>query len=178
MFPTAVDFLVGYWNKCCLWEIWNSFFTLLHQKQNDCHLRIFYQSYEDLLQVSLWSTSIQTMHQFQLCLFFVFCDPYVLAWFNKIITSLQMCYSFIYHSVRTVSNFVIIKISKSNIIISLSKYLWKVSLMFSILFALEFGARQLILPKMVSHFRCLPVATGCSELYQIFFVFLPFFGPR
>ena len=50
--------------------------------------------------------------------------------------------------------------------------------MFSILFALEFGARQLILPKMVSHFRCLPVATGCSELYQIFFVFLSFFGPR
>ena len=62
--------------------------------------------------------------------------------------------------------------------ISLSKYKWKVSSMFSILFALEFGARQLIPPEMVSDFRCLPVATGCSELHQIFFVFSSYFGPR
>ena len=135
-------------------------------------------------RTKIYSKYPSEVHQSKQCInfnsvcFLFFCDPYVLAWFNKIITSLQMCCSFIYHSVRTVSNFVIIKISKSNIIISLSKYLWKVSLMFSILFALEFGARQLILPKMVSHFRCLPVATGCSELYQIFFVFLPFVGPR
>ena len=62
--------------------------------------------------------------------------------------------------------------------ISLSKHKWKVSSMLSILFALEFGTRQLILPEMVSHYRFLPLATGCSELHQIFFVFLSFFGPR
>ena len=62
--------------------------------------------------------------------------------------------------------------------ISLSKYKWKVSSMFSTLFVLEFEARQLILPDMVSHFRCVLVATGCSELHQILFVFFSFFGPR
>ena len=62
--------------------------------------------------------------------------------------------------------------------ISLSKYKWKVSSIFSILLALEFGARRLILPEMISHFRCLPVATGCSELQQIFFVILSFCGLR
>ena len=49
--------------------------------------------------------------------------------------------------------------------ILLSKYKWKVYLMFSILFALEFGPRQFILTKMVLHFHYLPVATGCSELH-------------
>ena len=43
--------------------------------------------------------------------------------------------------------------------------------MFSILLALECEARQLILPKIVSHFGCLPVATGCSKLDLILFVF-------
>ena len=44
--------------------------------------------------------------------------------------------------------------------------------MFSIFFALEAGARQLILPEMVSHFCCcVPVATGCSELHEIFLCF-------
>ena len=56
--------------------------------------------------------------------------------------------------------------------ISLSKYKWKVSSMLSILFTLKFGARQLILPEMVSQFRCLQVATGSSELHKIFFVFV------
>ena len=74
----------------------------------------------------------------------------------------------------------ILVFGKSTILstISLSKYKWKVSSIFSILLALEFGARQLILPEMISHFRCLPVATGCSELHQIFFVFLSFCGLR
>ena len=57
-------------NKCGLWGIWNKFSTLLYQKENNCHLRIVYQSYEDLLQAFLWSTSIQVTHQFQLCLLF------------------------------------------------------------------------------------------------------------
>ena len=46
--------------------------------------------------------------------------------------------------------------------------------MFPILLALECDAKQLILPKMVSHFGCLPVATGCSKLDQILFVFCLF----
>ena len=62
--------------------------------------------------------------------------------------------------------------------ISLANYKWKVSSMFSILLALEFVARQLIQPEIVSHFCCLQVATRCSELHQIFVVFLSFFGPR
>ena len=71
---------------------------------------------------------------------------------------LSLCckrYSFIYPSVCAVNN-----------------------LMFSILFALEFGARQLILPKRVSHFRCLPVANGCSKFHQILFVLLSFFWTK
>ena len=48
--------------------------------------------------------------------------------------------------------------------------------MFSIWFALEFGVRQFILPEMVAHFRYLPVASRCFELYQTIFVFLSFFG--
>ena len=48
--------------------------------------------------------------------------------------------------------------------------------MFSVLFALELWVKQLILPKMVAHFRCLPVATRSFELYQTIFVFLSFFG--
>ena len=55
--------------------------------------------------------------------------------------------------------------------ISLSKYKWKVSSMFPILLALECRAWQLIPSEMVSHFRCVPVATGCSKLHQFFGVF-------
>ena len=146
-------FLVGCWNKCGLWEIWNSFLTLLNQKQDECHLRIVYQSYEDLLQVFLWSTSIQTKHQFPIC----FIRPCVFAWFIEVITSLQMSYSFIF--LMFVQSTILYKIS-------LSKCKWKVSSMFSVMFALEFGTIQLILPDMVSHFCCLPVANGCSELHQ------------
>ena len=29
LFPTAVFFLVGCWNKCGLWEIWNCFFDII-----------------------------------------------------------------------------------------------------------------------------------------------------
>ena len=80
---------------------------------------------------------------------------------------------------RAIVSFILVFVQSTTLfIISLSKYKWKVSLMFSILLPLEFRTRQLILPEMVSHFRCLPVATGRSELYQIFFVFLSFFGPR
>ena len=80
---------------------------------------------------------------------------------------------------RAIVSFILVFVQSTTLfIISLSKYKWKVSLMFSILFPLELRARQLILPEIVSHFRCLPVATGRSELYQIFFVFLSFFGPR
>ena len=104
LFPTAVFFLVGCWNKCGLWEIWNCFLTLLHQEQNDCHLKIVYQSYEDLFQIFLWSTSIQTKHQFQICLGFFF-DPCVLAWSTEVITSLQTWYSFIYPNVGGINNF-------------------------------------------------------------------------
>ena len=92
-------FLVGCWNKCGLWEIWNSFLTLLNQKQDECHLRIVYQSYEDLLQVFLWSISIQTTHQFQFCLVF---------WAHvHLLDSLKLSlrckrYSFIYSSVCAV----------------------------------------------------------------------------
>ena len=112
-----------------------------------------YQSYEDLLQVFLWSTSIQTKHQFPIC----FIRPCVFAWFIEVITSLQMSYSFIF--LMFVQSTILYKIS-------LSKCKWKVSSMFSVMFALEFGTIQLILPDMVSHFCCLPVANGCSELHQ------------
>ena len=112
-----------------------------------------YQSYEDLLEVFLRSTSIQTKHQFPLC----FIDPCVFAWFIEVITSLQTSYSFII--LVTVQSTILYKIS-------LSKCKWKISSMFSVLFALEFGTVQLILPEMISHFCCLPVANGCSELHQ------------
>ena len=153
-----------------LWKIWIKDSSDL---SNRCQSMYFPQ-----LWIFLWVVEAIVDFEKSSCFFGGFFYPYLLAWFNKFITSLQMCYSFIYPSVCAVSSFVIIEISKSNIIILLSKYLWKVSLMFSILFALEFGARQIILPKMVCHFRCLPVAIGCSELHQIFFVFLSFFVPR
>ena len=80
---------------------------------------------------------------------------------------------------RAIVSFILI-FAQSTILsmISLSKHKWKVSSMFSILFPLKFGARQLILHEMVLHFHCLTVATGCFELQQILFVFLSFFGPR
>ena len=81
-----------------------------------------------------------------------------------------------FRSKRALVSFILVFVPSTILsMISLSEYKWKVSSMFSILFSLEFWARQLILPKMVSHFHCLPVATGCSELHQIFFVFLFFF---
>ena len=80
---------------------------------------------------------------------------------------------------RAIFSFVSVFLQSTNFyMISLWKYKWKVSLMLTILFALEFGARQLILPEMVSHFCCLSVANGCSELHQSFAVFLYFFRPR
>ena len=112
-----------------------------------------YQSYEDLLQVFLWSTSIQTKHQFPIC----FIRPCVFVWFIEVITSLQISYSFIF--LMFVQSTILYKIS-------LSKCKWKVSSMFSVMFALEFGTIQLILPDMISHFRCLPMANRCSELHQ------------
>ena len=47
-----------------MWPLRNQkrFLILLHQKQNDCHLRLVYQSNEDLLKVFIWSASIQTTH--------------------------------------------------------------------------------------------------------------------
>ena len=74
---------------------------------------------------------------------------------------------------RVIVSFILV-FAQSTILpmISLSKYKWKVSSMLSILFTLKFGARQLILPEMVLQFRCLPVATGSSELHKIFFVFV------
>ena len=80
---------------------------------------------------------------------------------------------------RAIDLFILVFVQSTILsMISLSKYKWQVVSMFSILFTLEFGTRQLVLPKMVSHFCCLPAATGCSDLHQIFFVFLSFFGPR
>ena len=80
---------------------------------------------------------------------------------------------------RAIVSFVLVFLQSTILsMISLSKYKWKVSSMFLILFGLEFTAKQFYLPEMVSHFRCLPVATGCSEYHQILIMFLPFFGPR
>ena len=109
---TAVDLSVshsrvlscGLSKKCGLWQIWNGSLTLLHQKQNECHLRIVYQAYKDSLQVFLWDTSIQTTHQFQLYLIFFY--PCVPTWFIKVTTSLQTCFSSICPSVFAVKNFV------------------------------------------------------------------------
>ena len=168
LFPTSVFFLVGCRNKCGLWEIWNGFLTLLHQKQNDCHLRIVYQPYEDLLQVFLWITLIQTRHQCQLCLLVYLTHVYLLDSLKLSLRCKRVTVSFILVFVQSTMLF----------LISLWKYKWKVYLMFSILLALVFGVRQLILPEMVSHFCCLPMATGRSELHQIFFVFSSSFGPR
>ena len=131
LFPTAVFFLVGCWNKCGLWEIWNCFLTLLHQEQNDCHLKIVYQSYEDLFQVFLWSTSIQTKHQFQICLVFFLTHVYLL---DPLKLSLRCK--------RDIVSFILMLVELTILpMISLSNYKWKVCSMFSVLFALEFGAR-------------------------------------
>ena len=86
-----------------------------------------------------------------------------------------MCTCFIhwsYHSKRALVSVILVFVQSIILCMtSLSKNKWKISSMFLILLALEFGFRQLILPKMVSHFYCLPVATGCSEFHQILFVF-------
>ena len=66
-----------------------------------------YQSYEDLLQVFLWSTSIQTKHQFPIC----FIRPCVFVWFIEVITSLQISYSFIF--LMFVQSTILYKISLS-----------------------------------------------------------------
>ena len=89
-----------------------------------------------------------------------------------------MCTCFIhwsYHSKRALVSVILVFVQSIILsMTSLSKNKWKISSMFLILLALEFGFRQLILPKMVSHFYCLPVATGCSEFHQILFVFFVF----
>ena len=54
--------------------------------------------------------------------------------------------------------------AKTNDVLAVSQERTQLSSTFSILFSQEFGVRQLILPEMVSHFCCLPVATGLDPL--------------
>ena len=101
--PKAASVLNGFFG---LWEIWKCFSTLLHQKQNEFHLRIVYQSYKDLLQVFLCiflqvHQSKQHINFNSVCSF----DLCVLARLIEVITFLQICYSFIYPSVFAVNNF-------------------------------------------------------------------------
>ena len=168
MSPTNMFFLVGCQSKCGLWEIWNGFLTLLHQKQNVCHLRIVCP----VSHMKIYSKYSPEVHQSKQCINFnsvCFFDSCVLA------DSLKLSL----HCKCAIVSFILVFVQAAIFsMISLSKYKWKVSSIFSILFALEFGARQFILPEMVSYFRCLPVDTGCSQLHQILFVFLSLFGPR
>ena len=82
---------------------------------------------------------MQTTHQFQLSVFLT--HAYLLDSLK-----LSLCCK------RAIVSFVLVFVQSTILsMISLSKYKWKISSMFSILLASEFGARQLILPEMVSH---------------------------
>ena len=118
------------------------------------HMKIYSKYFSEVNQ------SKQRINFNSVCFF----DPCVIAWFIEVITSLQTCYI----------AFILVFVQSTILsMISLSKYKWKVSSMFSILFALEFGARQLILLEKIFHFCCLPVALGCSEfLLNFIFVFV------
>ena len=50
-FPQLCSFLWVVETNVAFEKCETLFLTLLHQKQNDCHLRIVYKSYEDLLEV-------------------------------------------------------------------------------------------------------------------------------
>ena len=79
-------------------------FDIIAPKLKSCHFRIVYQSYEDLLQVFLWSKSIQTTHQFQLSAFLT--HVYLLDSLKLSICCKRAIVSFVLVFVCAVNNFV------------------------------------------------------------------------
>ena len=104
LFPTAVFFLVGCWNKCGLWEIWNCFFDIIASRTKwlsfENSLSVIWRSIPSipLKYINPNKASISNLSGF-------FFDPCVLAWSTEVITSLQTWYSFIYPNVGGINNF-------------------------------------------------------------------------
>ena len=145
-FPQLCSFLWVVETNVAFEKCETLFLTLLHQKQNDCHLRIVYKSYEDLLEV----------HQSKRPINF---NSVCFLTHVYLLDSLKLSI----RCKRALVSFILVFVQSAILtMILLSKYKWKVSSMFS-MFALEFGARQLIPPEMVSHFRSLPVANTLSS---------------